>query len=178
FWVEGYAGVTPVNDGVMTVTLYNYGYTNHTGAVSWTVGRRVGGVYQIPPGTCQPSTAAVVVRSGISGFGEFGTSQAPPPARLASEPTKTPQADWAFEVLAYPNPTESDLMLRINSPVTSLGAINIMNLSGISLVNKQFSIELGENEIPIDLTDLPAATYLLQVRVGEYESHQRIVKLK
>lgn len=76
--------VTTAN-GTYDMTLYNLNYTNATGASGWTVMKDPGsgwGLY----GNCAASTAGQVIRTGMSGFSNFGTAQstAPLPIELLS----------------------------------------------------------------------------------------------
>ncbi|MCS6917993.1 MAG: hypothetical protein NZM08_09980 [Chitinophagales bacterium] len=66
----------PMTSGAYTVTLYNAAgsYTNNGGATQWTVMKNNGSGWHLN-GTCATSTIGQVVRTGLSGFSDFGTAQ-------------------------------------------------------------------------------------------------------
>ena len=76
---NGYWTITAspaMTSGSYTTTLFNTAgtYTNSTGATNWTVMKDDGSGWFIT-GTCSGSTINQVVRTGMSGFSDFGTAQ-------------------------------------------------------------------------------------------------------
>jgi hypothetical protein len=77
--------ISGTGNGAYTMTLYNLNYTNAASASGWTVMKDPGSGWGLD-GTCSASTVGQVVRTGLSGFSNFGTAQstAPLPIELLS----------------------------------------------------------------------------------------------
>lgn len=76
----------------------------------------------------------------------------------------------APEVVAYPNPTNSTVFFRnVNSPVSSVELFNSLGAR----------VYVGSNVDHLDLSGLPAGTYLMsyQVTTDAVKGHKRIVKM-
>ncbi|HEX6916290.1 MAG TPA: T9SS type A sorting domain-containing protein [Chitinophagaceae bacterium] len=77
---------------------------------------------------------------------------------------------------AYPNPVHDVVNLAISSPVTSRSTITVTDLSGRIAKRVNTTVEAGDNNIAVNLSHLPAGTYLVTVISGEYTRSLRIIK--
>ncbi|MCS7074507.1 MAG: T9SS type A sorting domain-containing protein, partial [Bacteroidia bacterium] len=166
------ADMTTVNNtGMYTCTLMNAGYTNATVVnANWTIMDDT----MIRPGTCQTSSADMVVRSGMSGWGTFRTAQAGTISPRLANPELT--AEKSFAAIAYPNPFSSELSLNITMPTAELANIVCTNLLGQVVHTQTVELEAGENTIALDLAKLPAGNYTVRISSQAGTVIQKVVK--
>jgi hypothetical protein len=69
-----------------------------------------------------------------------------------------------WEVTVFPNPTNNLLNVQYNLPKEDLITISLYNLQGKLVVEQQFGKQAkGENQETIDITTLPAGTYICKI---------------
>lgn len=83
-----------------------------------------------------------------------------------------------FSLNAYPNPTQDVLFVEIISEIQTRATVLVLNLSGQELKRSPLELSVGANRASINLADLPAATYLLQVRRAGASQQQTLRILK
>lgn len=91
---------------------------------------------------------------------------------------KTPTPPTKFDVRAYPNPTRSTSTLEISVPDTTKFAIRLFSISGYQIRSYGTqTFEPGTHEFPLNLEDLPAATYIIGLQGEKLGKTVRIQKL-
>jgi hypothetical protein len=85
--------------------------------------------------------------------------------REGSEPTSEPP------LKVYPNPASDriELQFSLATPLTDV-SINFAELSGRSVLTKQYPTIEADRTLPVDVSSLKTGTYLIQVRSAEGES--------
>ncbi|AXY76368.1 T9SS C-terminal target domain-containing protein [Paraflavitalea soli] len=64
---------------------------------------------------------------------------------------------------AWPNPFVQTCNLRIQSPVSGTALLRVTNSAGVTIINKQLSLQKGPNQFDLDLQQAAAGVYQLQV---------------
>ena len=77
---------------------------------------------------------------------------------------------------AYPNPTIGQLQLNFASDRTDEVSMRVIDMSGRTLLDTYTSTREGQNQEQLDLSGVPAGTYILQVIQGSSVDYLRIVK--
>jgi len=78
-----------------------------------------------------------------------------------------------FEITAYPNPAGELITLEVNTPADAVNTeVRLINAAGITIWNRRYEGAIKEE---IDLSGLPAGSYILHVRNGSENRFQRIV---
>jgi hypothetical protein len=78
-----------------------------------------------------------------------------------------------FKVIIYPNPTQGELKVEIQTTEEREQAtFMVYDLSGSLLINKTSSRDITK----LDLSPYPLGTYILRVSTGTYRSEWKIVK--
>jgi hypothetical protein len=95
-----------------------------------------------------------------------------PLARVMTEPAQTVQS--ALELIAYPNPFNEKLTLRLNQPLASDAKVAVYNLFGTSAFDG--TLKAGEKSMEIDLVHQAIGVYLLQVQAGGFNQIIKVVK--
>ncbi|MEL7160808.1 MAG: T9SS type A sorting domain-containing protein, partial [Bacteroidota bacterium] len=104
------------------------------------------------------TTGAIMIRPLLSGFGGFATNTDDP----------APEATALVEV--YPNPTNGTLHLRPRPGYDLLGMqYRLFSANGALLQG-------GVTRATVELGDLPAGLYLLEVSDGKVRSHHKIIR--
>lgn len=77
-----------------------------------------------------------------------------------------------FQILVYPNPTPNQIKIKIIKPGTDEIQVTIYTILGQELLTRV----LAEGETVISLSPYSAATYILQLRLGETIKTYKIIK--
>ena len=78
----------------------------------------------------------------------------------------------------YPNPVSDQLKIDFVSDLDLTNVdINIYDLTGKILIQKQENLVIGSNEITMDVSILPKGTYLVQFNYGADSQYAKIVKV-
>jgi hypothetical protein len=82
-----------------------------------------------------------------------------------------------IKVVAMPNPFSDYINLQVNITKRSDATIRIINVAGQVVKSKYMILEKGLNSIQVnDMQQLPAGTYILDVKTGESSMLQKILK--
>ena len=77
----------------------------------------------------------------------------------------------------YPNPSDQMLHFSYDFKQQSFGQLLIKDLSGRMVFFKQFGPQnAGKKEFEVNLSTLPAGTYLITFETGETEAHAKLIK--
>jgi hypothetical protein len=87
--------------------------------------------------------------------------------QFAYSEIKTAQfANTGFSVLVYPNPIQSVSKLRVNLDKPQLIKVTITNSTGSTVQQFQINGQRGMNEKPINLSTVPAGSYMIRIQSG------------
>jgi Secretion system C-terminal sorting domain len=76
----------------------------------------------------------------------------------------------------YPNPTSDETLLSISSPNEAAAIIQLSNPSGQVIKVLSPKLNVGENNIRLDMTNLPAGLYFMSLKVPNEAFSMKIVK--
>lgn len=79
-------------------------------------------------------------------------------------------AQW---IQIYPNPASTALQVEINQDFENLQSLTLLNMAGEEV--RSISTEGRENSIKVDVSELPAGIYILQLRGSQYRVYERVV---
>lgn len=65
---------------------------------------------------------------------------------------------------AFPNPTFGSTIIQLSLPLSEAGALKIFNANGQEV--KSVNVSSGQNRIELNLSDLPAGTYLYRIETS------------
>ena len=83
-----------------------------------------------------------------------------------------------MNVSIYPNPAKSFFVLRVNTIVDAKATVRVMDMTGRNLVSSNTVVSNGNNAITIDINNIPAGTYNVQVLINGETYNQRLVVAK
>lgn len=75
----------------------------------------------------------------------------------------------------YPNPTDSEINVKLNSKERKIG-IQIIDFSGKTVLTKEFSSSTGNYQENINISSLPDATYYMIVNEGSKKLQKAFIK--
>lgn len=103
---------------------------------------------------------------------EIGTS-----AYIESELVTTHLQDEALaaQTLIYPNPASETVQIRISLPESGTVYCQITDMSGRTLISKQWPKQTAAHQQTLALNRLAAGTYLLQIRLGDRQITQKLI---
>ena len=83
------------------------------------------------------------------------------------------------DLLLYPNPTENLLNLQINLAYDDIVNLELYSLTGQVVYDLQLNLMAGQQTLDLDLSEIPAGSYILQLsnKNGERQT-QQVVKTK
>jgi hypothetical protein len=81
------------------------------------------------------------------------------------------------DVIVWPNPTESEANLTIDSPVEDVVTFNVFDLTGKLLYTAQSPVMIGSTTIPLDVDALTSGFYVVQVVGGTIREEVKFRKL-
>jgi len=76
------------------------------------------------------------------------------------------------QITVYPNPAHSET--RIESGLGPIDAVDIMDMSGKMI--RHFSYSQPQKGVQIDVSELPAGSYLLRIQTGDQAIHKHFMK--
>lgn len=71
-------------------------------------------------------------------------------------------------VQLYPNPSEGNLNIAVNSPQQDRMSITIAGITGKALMSHQLPVQEGNNSITLNTATLPSGTYFVTIRSQQY----------
>lgn len=81
-----------------------------------------------------------------------------------------------MDIQVYPNPTKGPVQLALFAQQSSTLSLQITNTLGQIMHTEQHDLELGLNQINIQIQHLPAGIYMIQLSDGERNAVRRIIK--
>ncbi|MFT5779488.1 MAG: hypothetical protein ACI837_002447 [Crocinitomicaceae bacterium] len=83
-----------------------------------------------------------------------------------------------FEAFTFPNPAQERTTLRIMLPKETMVQVQLFSMSGqmIQTISME-TLSKGENNLPINLLDVPNGTYLISIRSEDFKESVRFVKM-
>jgi hypothetical protein len=84
-------------------------------------------------------------------------------------------ADLAINITVYPNPNNGTFNVSFNSSEAGDAKITLMDLSGRVIYEKLFNVEVGNNELPIELQAYTAGAYVLQLKQGNERQTVKVI---
>jgi hypothetical protein len=83
----------------------------------------------------------------------------------------------ATEFSVYPNPLESNSMIRFRKQQAGRVQLSLFNLNGRQLASRSYDLRPGEQFIPVPMAaDLATGIYMLKITDGERVYQQKLVK--
>lgn len=93
---------------------------------------------------------------------------------VITENSAIPDNNDLFRI--YPNPATDELNCLITASCSSNAIIHITDVTGRKIIDKTITIEKGSNELTIDISELNASVYLLQVITASGSYKELIIK--
>ena len=85
-------------------------------------------------------------------------------------PTSSPR-----NVNIFPNPAQDNLVIEINTNLFKELKVEVLNLLGQTILQKDFSLDPGINTQQINLTDLQNGLYMIKLQSGKAIFTQKLV---
>ncbi len=76
----------------------------------------------------------------------------------------------------YPNPVTHYANIMVSGTEMVTAEMTIYSLSGEPLISRRLRIELTDSSVQVDLSALPAGSYILQIRDGKKQISRKIIK--
>ncbi len=81
----------------------------------------------------------------------------------------------AASIIAYPNPTTGELTLSVDSQAPEVLQIELIDLTGRSLLRTDRRVQSGQQQLRLDLGELPSGLYQLHVSGSQTRYTQKVV---
>jgi hypothetical protein len=98
-----------------------------------------------------------------------------PTNKIADKPTTKPESKISTDLILYPNPTKGDINLITEVKEAGLVKIQIIDLQGKIVYEKNLNIGVGFQLIALKDVKIQAATYIVKVVNGGNEQTGRLV---
>jgi hypothetical protein len=79
------------------------------------------------------------------------------------------------DITLYPNPATNEVHVRWTGTETETALVSLTDLAGRQLAQGSYSSGVGTNEQTLQLQDLPVGCYLVNVKVGGRQYHERLI---
>ena len=76
----------------------------------------------------------------------------------------------------YPAPATSVVNLQVNSAAVSTAVLQLHSITGAVVKKQNLSLTIGSNDIPVDISSLPAGSYFIRVKVNGTMLTERFIK--
>lgn len=76
----------------------------------------------------------------------------------------------------FPNPTTGNVTIQINASTSGAAVVHVYNMVGSSVRILSQGLNVGENNINVEMENLPQGVYTAVVVVGNQRFTQKIVK--
>jgi len=83
-----------------------------------------------------------------------------------------------LKVAFYPNPTNGVLFVTVDSPVNGLATVRVLNTLGQEVMTINREMTVGEQAFEIDLSGLAVGTYQVNLRAGDAQFTEKVVRVK
>jgi Secretion system C-terminal sorting domain len=78
--------------------------------------------------------------------------------------------------IIYPNPAGNQAFIKINSGSQELAQINLFGAIGTSNLELEYQLNIGINEIPLDISHLTTGTYLINITTNSFSKTYKFIK--
>lgn len=87
------------------------------------------------------------------------------------------EANDVFSLKLYPNPTEGNTNLDVNSREAGIANVEVYSITGSLVMSSTESISVGMNRVAVDLTSVPAGVYLIKADINGAQALIRTQKI-
>ena len=77
----------------------------------------------------------------------------------------------------YPNPSTSIFHVIISNPFSGIAELDVFDLQGQKMMEKQYPVSLSSNQFSLDLSGFRKGMYFLNVRISGSELRKKIIRL-
>ena len=84
--------------------------------------------------------------------------------------------DNSEDNIIYPNPAGNQAFLRINSDSHELAQIILYGSVGTNNIAFEYQLNIGLNDIPLDISDLSTGTYLINISTQSFSKTYKLIK--
>ena len=102
-----------------------------------------------------------------------GITKQGPADVVATQPTTVQEA---IVVKVFPNPTVDQLNVSFTNATEGLATLRVMDVNGREAARQQYRVYTGENQLRIEVADLPQGTYFLEVRTEQQAVRKTFIK--
>jgi hypothetical protein len=93
------------------------------------------------------------------------------------DPNGIEEANEVFSLGFYPNPTEGNATLDVNSTVAGIASIEVFSITGALVQTSVTNVRLGANRINLDLTAVPTGIYMIKAVINGHQALVRTQKI-
>ncbi len=97
---------------------------------------------------------------------------------LQALPTEVAKLPALVDLKLWPNPSQDELNVTLNSGYASKVMVTVIDLSGRTVLNMEQALALGSNQIHLDTAPLEEGLYLLRISGGIQSMTQRFLKVR
>ncbi|MGK0314852.1 MAG: hypothetical protein ACI86M_001072, partial [Saprospiraceae bacterium] len=76
-----------------------------------------------------------------------------------------------------PNPAQNSVLLSLDSKINQDFIFNMVNSSGVSVLEQRYKANKGKNELSISLANIPAGVYFLRMKNSEITYSKKLIKI-
>ncbi|MCB0755680.1 MAG: T9SS type A sorting domain-containing protein [Flavobacteriales bacterium] len=87
------------------------------------------------------------------------------------------EANDIFSLNFYPNPTEGNAILDVNSRESGIAAVEVYSITGSQVLTFSESIRVGVNRVAVDLSSVPGGIYLIKADINGAQALIRTQKI-
>jgi hypothetical protein len=96
-------------------------------------------------------------------------------SRSLAVDTKEPVSP-PLKIKATPNPVQTDAQISLYSTQTTEAVITVDNIYGQTWMTRSVKLQEGENTLEMDMSTLPAGTYIVRIASGTVGAVVKIIK--
>jgi PKD repeat protein len=93
-------------------------------------------------------------------------------------PTGIRETESLSGVQVWPNPADRELNITLHAPRTGKIPVSVMDLTGKTVLGGNYGVAAGNDQLRLDISDLPEGLYLLRLGSGTQVATHRFVKLR
>lgn len=94
-----------------------------------------------------------------------------------ADPNSISEANDVFSLKLYPNPTEGNATLDVNSREAGVANVEVYSITGSLVLTTSESISVGMNRLAVDLNAVPAGVYLIKADINGSQALIRTQKI-
>ncbi len=96
---------------------------------------------------------------------------------LSITPNSIDESNDIFSLGCYPNPTEGNAILDVNSLEGGVAVVEVYSITGSQVLSFSESIRVGVNRVAVDLSGVPAGIYLIKADINGAQALIRTQKI-